>query len=101
MSDSWYALHVKPRFEKYVTGQLSVKGYETFMPSYVSKRKWSDRVKTLSLPLFPGYVFCRFDLHTRLYNFRHRDYSATLGRWLRTASRLCSSVWKGRRCPAQ
>ena len=36
------------------------------MPSYVSKRKWSDRVKTLSLPLFPGYVFCRFDLHTRL-----------------------------------
>src|SRR5215475_4384076 len=66
MSDGWYALHVKPRFEKYVTGQLSVKGYETFMPSYVSKRKWSDRVKTLSLPLFPGYVFCRFDLHTRL-----------------------------------
>jgi transcription antitermination factor NusG len=66
MSDSWYALHVKPRFEKYVTGQLSVKGYETFMPSYVSKRQWSDRVKTLSLPLFPGYVFCRFELHTRL-----------------------------------
>ena len=66
MSDSWYALHVKPRFEKYVTGQLSVKGYETFMPSYVSKRKWSDRVKTLSLPLFPGYVFCRLSPEDRL-----------------------------------
>jgi transcription antitermination factor NusG len=66
MSDSWYALHVKPRFEKYVTGQLSGKGYETFMPSYVSKRKWSDRVKPLVIPLFPGYVFCRFNVNTRL-----------------------------------
>ena len=64
--ESWYALHVKPRFEKYVTGQLSEKGYETLLPSYVSKRKWSDRVKTLSLPLFPGYVFCRFNVHARL-----------------------------------
>ena len=66
MSDSWYALHVKPRFEKYVTGQLSGKGYETFMPSYVSKRKWSDRVKPLTIPLFPGYVFCRFNVNSRL-----------------------------------
>jgi len=66
MSDCWYALHVKPRFEKYVTGQLSGKGYDTFLPSYVAKRKWSDRVKSLSLPLFPGYVFCRFDVHSRL-----------------------------------
>jgi transcription antitermination factor NusG len=66
MSGSWYALHVKPRFEKCVSGQLSVKGYETFLPSYISKRNWSDRVKELSLPLFPGYVFCRFDVHARL-----------------------------------
>jgi transcription antitermination factor NusG len=66
MSDHWYALHVKPRFEKYVTTQLDSKGYETFLPTYVSKRKWSDRVKSLSLPLFPSYVFCRFDIHSRL-----------------------------------
>ncbi len=66
MSDYWYALHVKPRFEKYVTTQLGSKGYETFLPTYVSKRKWSDRVKSISLPLFPSYVFCRFDIHSRL-----------------------------------
>src|SRR5689334_11204593 len=66
MSDLWYALHVKPRFEKYVTGQLVGKGYDTFLPSYSTKRKWSDRVKTLELPLFPGYVFCRFNVNTRL-----------------------------------
>lgn len=66
MNECWYALHIKPRFEKYVTGQLSVKGYETFLPTYVTKRKWSDRVKSVSLPLFPGYVFCRFNVHSRL-----------------------------------
>ena len=65
MSDCWYALHVKPRFEKFVTTQLEQKGYETLLPTYVSKRKWSDRVKTLSLPMFPGYLFCRFDVSSR------------------------------------
>jgi transcription antitermination factor NusG len=62
----WYALQVKPRFEKIVTTQLEQKGYETLLPTFVSKRKWSDRVKTLSLPMFPGYLFCRFDVDARL-----------------------------------
>jgi transcription antitermination factor NusG len=66
MSDSWYALHVKPRFEKLVTTQLDQKGYETLLPIYVSRRKWSDRIKTLSLPLFHGYIFCRFNINARL-----------------------------------
>ena len=36
------------------------------MPTYVLKRRWSDRVKLLELPLFPGYVFCRLDPLVRL-----------------------------------
>jgi transcription antitermination factor NusG len=66
MKESWYALHVKPRFEKIVTTQLEEKGYETLLPAYVSRRKWSDRVKQLSFPLFPGYTFCRFNVNSRL-----------------------------------
>lgn len=66
MTDCWYALHIKPRFEKLVTTQLDQKGYPTLLPTYTSKRKWSDRVKTLSLPLFPGYIFCRFNINARL-----------------------------------
>jgi transcription antitermination factor NusG len=37
-----------------------------FAPVYLSKRRWSDRVKQLELPLFPGYVFCRFRSDQRL-----------------------------------
>ena len=66
MSEQWYALHVRPRFEKHVQTHLEDKGYEVFYPTYSSTRQWSDRVKSLSFPLFPGYVFCRFNVHARL-----------------------------------
>jgi len=57
----WYALRVKSRFE-FVTSQvLRGKGLDSFLPVYRTRRCWSDRVKELELPLFPGYVFCRFD----------------------------------------
>ena len=66
MNDSWYALHVRPRFESTVEVQLEGKGYEVFLPTYEARRRWSDRVKTVVQPLFPGYVFCRFDALNRL-----------------------------------
>jgi transcription antitermination factor NusG len=62
----WFALRIKARREKLVAASLRSKGYEEFLPLYHCRRHWSDRIKTLQLPLFPGYVFCRFDLHHRL-----------------------------------
>jgi transcription antitermination factor NusG len=66
MKDLWYALHVRPRFEKHVQSQLQEKGYEVFLPISIAKRKWSDRIKTVEVPLFPCYLFCRFDINARL-----------------------------------
>jgi transcription antitermination factor NusG len=66
MSEHWYALHVRPRFERHVQTHLEDKGYEVFYPTYTTTRQWSDRVKSLAFPLFPGYVFCRFNVHARL-----------------------------------
>jgi transcription antitermination factor NusG len=40
-------------------------GYEFFLPTYKSQRQWSDRVKELEQPLFPGYLFCRFCFQDR------------------------------------
>lgn len=62
----WYALHVRTRFEKVVARNLRGKGYEEFLPLYKRTNRWSDRVKEIELPLFPGYVFCRFNPHDRL-----------------------------------
>jgi transcription antitermination factor NusG len=64
--DQWFALRTKPQREKVVASALRSKGYEEFLPLYRSRRRWSDRIKEMDLPLFPGYVFCRFDVHSRL-----------------------------------
>jgi len=62
----WYALRIRCRREKLVASALCEKGYEVFLPFYQVRRRWSDRIKELQLPLFPGYLFCRFDVHRRL-----------------------------------
>jgi transcription antitermination factor NusG len=62
----WFALQVRTRYEKNVASFLDGKGYEWFLPTYLSRRRWSDRVKELDLPLFPGYLFCRFNPMERL-----------------------------------
>jgi transcription antitermination factor NusG len=49
-----------------VSELLRAKGYEEFLPLYWSRRRWSDRVKVIQLPLFAGYLFCRFDLADRV-----------------------------------
>jgi len=58
----WYALQVRQQKEKFTAILLGQKGYETFLPTYLLKRRWSDRVKVLEMPLFAGYLFCRLDL---------------------------------------
>jgi transcription antitermination factor NusG len=62
---AWYALYVRSRHEKSVQLQLAAKSHEVFLPLYSARHKWADRLKTVSLPLFPGYVFCRFDSSMR------------------------------------
>jgi transcriptional antiterminator NusG len=64
--DSWFALQTRPRHEKTVSSMLEGKGYEPFLPLYQSWHRSSGRLKSVQLPLFPGYLFCRFDWHRRL-----------------------------------
>jgi transcription antitermination factor NusG len=62
----WYALQVRTRFERVVGLHARGKGYEEYVPTYRSRRQWTDRVREIELPLFAGYIFCRFDLAERL-----------------------------------
>src|ERR1017187_468659 len=62
---AWYGIHVKSRSERRAYQELSDRGFEAFLPVHRVKRRWSDRMKEIELPLFPGYLFCRFDLSHR------------------------------------
>jgi len=57
----WFALQTAPKGEKKVERSLSSKGYDCLLPTYWQRRRWSDRTVTIELPLFPRYVFCRFN----------------------------------------
>ena len=65
-SERWFAIRVKSRYEKLVASMARNKGFEEFLPLYQCRRRWSDRMKTVELPLFPGYVFCHVDPQNRL-----------------------------------
>ena len=62
----WFAVQVKVRWEQSTADILSGKGYETLLPLYKTDRRWGSRVRSVEAPLFPGYVFCRFDVLKRL-----------------------------------
>ena len=53
----WYALRIRYQHEKMVAALLALKGFGTFLPTYLAVRHWKDRKRQLSLPLFPGYLF--------------------------------------------
>jgi transcription antitermination factor NusG len=58
----WYVLQVHTRREKWIAHALRTSGKTVCLPLQDSLREWSDRRTRVELPLFPGYVFCQFDL---------------------------------------
>ena len=65
-TSGWHALYTRHQHEKVVAQALTGKGFEVFLPLYSAVRRWKDRQKELSLPLFPSYVFIRGGLDRML-----------------------------------
>jgi transcription antitermination factor NusG len=57
----WFAIRVRPRYEKQVAQSIESKSIHTFLPLYAARHRWSDRTKEVHVPLFDGYVFCQLD----------------------------------------
>jgi transcription antitermination factor NusG len=66
-NQAWWAIYTRHQHEKAVAEVLSAKGLEVFLPLYDCMRRWKDRTKLISLPLFPGYLFVRGELDRRLH----------------------------------
>lgn len=61
-SAQWYAILTRYRFEKKVVAHLANKQVRTFLPLLEETHRWSDRRKSLQIPLFSGYAFVWLDL---------------------------------------
>ena len=64
-SSNWYALQVYTGKEKWVTAALQERGNEALLLLYTVVQQWSDRRMPVDRAVFPGYVFCRFDVRRR------------------------------------
>lgn len=62
---SWYAVYTKPRSEKKLKEALDKKAIQCFLPLISEKKKWSDRYKITSVPLFASYIFVKIDFHEK------------------------------------
>jgi transcriptional antiterminator NusG len=61
----WFAIQVRSRQEARVAQQLGDRGLPCFLPARKVRRLWSDRIREKNEPIFPGYLFCRFDFSNR------------------------------------
>jgi len=59
-TEYWYGLQTRPRHEKIVAQRLEERGVTTFLPLVTEVHRWSDRKKSVQMPLFSCYVFAKF-----------------------------------------
>jgi transcription elongation factor/antiterminator RfaH len=59
----WYVLYTKSRFENVVDVGLHRKSIESYLPKIKKRSQRRDRKVVLDVPLFPGYLFVRTNLH--------------------------------------
>jgi len=55
----WVALYTNPRAEKATAKRLQDLGYETYLPLQHKLHRWSDRWKSVEVPLLPSYLFVK------------------------------------------
>ena len=64
--NNWYALYTRPRHEKKAYDLLVEKKETAFLPLIKTTRHYKNSKKNVELPLFPSYLFCKFDYKERL-----------------------------------
>src|SRR5262245_46946899 len=61
----WYALRVRPRFERIAALHLQSRNIEHYLPLCRVTRRLMSASQSLELPLLPGYVFCKAEARMR------------------------------------
>jgi transcriptional antiterminator RfaH len=61
MSKEWFILQFKSNSHHLAAKNLNRQGFETFLPLHDTTSRRLSRFITTSKPLFPGYMFIKFD----------------------------------------
>jgi transcription antitermination factor NusG len=67
LTPRWFAVHTRHQHEQRVAKTLSGKGFSVFLPTYKAVHRWTDRNKSVTLPLFPGYLFFANEIERQIH----------------------------------
>jgi transcription antitermination factor NusG len=92
LQHDWYAVCTRHQHEKVVARILEYKNFEIFLPLYKARRRWQDRIKELSVPLFPGYLFVQVGSERWLQILTTTGVSCIVSCGDRPAAISCSEI---------
>ncbi len=61
LDNSWIVLHTKPNQEKLAIENVTRQAFDAYCPMITTTRRHARRRETVKRPLFPGYVFVKWN----------------------------------------
>lgn len=58
----WYVAHTKPGAERLAEGNLERQGFHAYLPRARLRKRGARGASTVTVPLFPRYIFIQLDL---------------------------------------
>ena len=77
MSKEWFILQFKSNSHHQAAKNLTRQGFETFLPLHDTTSRKSSRFINTSKPLFPGYMFIRFNRAESEWNKINNTYGVS------------------------
>ena len=77
MSTEWFILQFKPNSHLLAAKNLNRQGYETFLPLHDTTSRKVSRFITTAKPLFPGYMFIKFNRAENTWNKINNTYGVS------------------------
>ena len=71
MTEDWYLIRTKPARERWVQDQLSIILPQVFLPMLETRMARFGRRVWCVVPMFPSYLFARFDLRERYFDVKY------------------------------
>ncbi len=69
----WIVGYTLPQCERTLQVKLQRSGVECFLPMRQETRNWTDRQKTVDVPVFPNYIFIRTTMAKRFELLSNRE----------------------------
>lgn len=88
----WYVLYTRPKHERKVIQALEKQQILLYCPTTKVARKWHDRVKQLTMPLFPSYIFVYLENMENYYRSRDVDGALSYVRFGKELARVSDKV---------